>query len=117
MHRGFILLFSCLLATATARAQETPSARMLARLSELAGDWQGTLQWSGARSDSGTLKATYFVTGGGSAVVETLIMDEKPSMTSVYHLDGDDLRMTHFCAAHNQPRLKADRVDEADGSA
>ena len=28
-------------------------------------------------------------------------------MTSVYHLDGGDLRMTHFCAAQNQPRLRA----------
>lgn len=34
-------------------------------------------------------------------------------MTSVYHLDGDDLRMTHFCAAQNQPRLKAPRIDQS----
>ena len=32
-------------------------------------------------------------------------------MTSVYHLDGSDLRMTHFCGAQNQPRLKAKRID------
>ena len=31
-------------------------------------------------------------------------------MVSVYHLDGDDLRMTHYCAAGNQPRLKLDRA-------
>ncbi len=31
-------------------------------------------------------------------------------MVSVYHLDGDDLRMTHYCAARNQPRLKLDRA-------
>jgi hypothetical protein len=30
----------------------------------------------------------------------------------VYHLDGSDLRATHFCAAGNQPRLKADPFDE-----
>ena len=38
-----------------------------------------------------------------------------PGMTSVYHLDGADLRMTHFCAAQNQPRLRAHRIDLADG--
>ena len=31
-------------------------------------------------------------------------------MVSVYHLDGDDLRMTHYCAVGNQPRVKLDRV-------
>lgn len=36
-------------------------------------------------------------------------------MTSVYHLDGNDLRMTHYCAAQNQPRLRASRIDSAQG--
>ena len=36
-------------------------------------------------------------------------------MTSVYHLDGTNLRMTHFCAAQNQPRLRATLVDLAQG--
>jgi len=37
-------------------------------------------------------------------------------MTSVYHLDGADLRMTHYCAAQNQPRLKAQRIDMTQGA-
>ena len=36
-------------------------------------------------------------------------------MTSVYHLDSGDLRMTHYCAAQNQPRLKARQIDIAKG--
>ena len=32
-------------------------------------------------------------------------------MTSVYHMDGDVLRMTHYCAAGNQPRLRATSAD------
>jgi hypothetical protein len=31
-------------------------------------------------------------------------------MMSVYHLDGDELRMTHYCAAGNQPHLRLDRA-------
>jgi hypothetical protein len=40
-------------------------------------------------------------------------MEGVPTMTSVYHLDNADLRMTHFCAAKNQPRLKASKLDLA----
>jgi hypothetical protein len=36
-------------------------------------------------------------------------------MMSVYHLDSGDLRMTHYCAAQNQPRLKARQIDIAKG--
>jgi hypothetical protein len=32
-------------------------------------------------------------------------------MTTVYHLDGADLRATHYCAAGNQPRLEATSTD------
>ena len=61
------------------------------------------------------MKASYYVTGNGSALVENLITEGAPVMTSVYHLDGADLRMTHFCGAQNQPRLKANRTDLASG--
>ena len=61
------------------------------------------------------MNATYSETGNGSAVVENLAVDGVPSMTSVYHLDGGDLRMTHYCAAQNQPRLKARQIDLAKG--
>jgi hypothetical protein len=108
---------ACLALAAFAGAEQTRADRVLERLRGLAGDWEGTLEWSGARTGSGRLRATYSVTGGGSAVVENLIMEGQtdPSMTSVYHVDGSDLRMTHYCAAHNQPRLKASRIDEAGG--
>jgi len=82
----------------------------------LAGNWEGTFEWTGARTANGPMKATYYTTGNGSAVVENLITENAPVMTSVYHLDGADLRMTHFCAAQNQPRLKAGQIDLAKGS-
>ncbi len=49
------------------------------------------------------------LTGAGSAVIETQYPGTAHEMVSVYHLDGDDLRMTHYCAAGNQPRVKLDR--------
>ena len=61
--------------------------------------------------------ATYAVTSYGHSVIETLGDGKTASMTSVYHLDGDDLRMTHFCGAGNQPRLKATSIDARSGDA
>lgn len=48
------------------------------------------------------------VTAGGSAVVETLFPGQAMEMVSVYHLDGSDLVMTHYCVAGNQPKVKLD---------
>src|SRR5262245_28311214 len=92
-------------------AEETESSKGLEQIKALIGNWSGTFQWTGGRNDSGSINATYYVTGKGSAVVENLTNGSTPVMTSVYHLDGRDLRMTHFCGAQNQPRLKARRVD------
>src|ERR1700722_13088585 len=48
------------------------------------------------------------VTASGSAVTETLFPGQPMEMVSVYHKDGADLVMTHYCALGNQPRMKAD---------
>jgi hypothetical protein len=98
------------------QAAETASDRVFERLRGLAGKWEGTFSWSHGRTESGKLKATYYLTGNGSALVENLIMGDSPTMTTVYHLDGVDLRMTHYCAARNQPRLKATHIDESAGA-
>ena len=92
------------------------AADVLAKIRALAGDWRGTYQWTGAITDSGSMGATYTVTGKGSAITENLIQDGAPIMTTMYHLDGTDLRMTHYCGAQNQPRLKAERIDDAEGT-
>ncbi|MGL6094642.1 MAG: hypothetical protein ACRC7O_02425 [Fimbriiglobus sp.] len=48
------------------------------------------------------------LTAGGSAVHETTFPGQPMEMMSVYHLDGNDLVMTHYCVLGNQPRMKAD---------
>jgi len=96
-------------------AQHDTGAEAFAKLRSLVGEWAGSFEWTGGRSATGTVNATYYATGNGSAIVENLSMGGVPSMTSVYHLDGSDLRMTHYCAAQNQPRLKASRIDIAQG--
>jgi hypothetical protein len=115
--KRYLLIFvaTCLGMTNIAGAQAGDGTPALAKLQGLTGDWEGTFEWSGARTASGKMNATYYATGNGSAIVENLTVDGAPVMTSVYHLDGTNLRMTHFCAAQNQPRLKATFVDLAQG--
>jgi hypothetical protein len=110
------MMYLC--SAANLAAGDTASDRMFERLKGLAGEWEGSLEWSQGRTGSGKLKAIYSVTGAGSALVENLIMgtSDVPTMSTVYHLDGADLRMTHYCAARNQPRLKASHIDESAGT-
>ncbi len=105
---GFVV---CLGFAGLSQAGDTDAFEALEQLKSLAGNWEGTAQWTGARTGSYPMNATYYVTGNGSALVENLIAEKSPAMTSVYHLDGNDLRLTHFCGAQNQPRLKAKRID------
>ncbi len=109
MRRALVLFLVGLMWTAGAQAQAS-GAGVLERLRGLAGEWEGTYKWSSGRG-GGSLKATYRVGSNGSTVIEDLIQEGVPSMTSVYHLDGPELRMTHYCAAGNQPRLKATHIE------
>jgi hypothetical protein len=94
---------------------------VFARLKTMAGDWKAELLADGKAADfkkkveehkgghPDRASITFKLTGAGSALVETQMVGMPHEMVSVYHLDGDDLRMTHYCAAGNQPRLKLDR--------
>ena len=35
------------------------------------------------------------------------------AMTTVYHLDGRDLVLTHYCMGGNQPRMRAKTTEGA----
>lgn len=70
------------------------------RIKSLAGDWDST-----AGSLSGT--SIYKITGAGSAVMMTIPSD-KPGdeMITMFHPDGKNILVTHYCSAMNQPRMK-----------
>lgn len=101
MKKLLAIAFVVCVAKGSLFSAQTKERAAFEKLLSLTGDWQGTVAWS---SDAPSqISAHYHNTGNDSAVVEEL----SNGMTSVYHLDGSDLRMTHFCAAKNQPRLKA----------
>lgn len=73
------------------------------RLKSLAGTWEGK---AGHGAEAVKTKVIYKVTGMGSALVETQFPGTANEMITVYHLDGDKLLLTHYCAAQNQPKMK-----------
>jgi len=111
-----LLLASVTAASALAADAASEAAADFERLRSLVGRWHGTIEWTGARTDKGEMDAEYALTGHGTAVIENLVSGGETVMTSVYHRDGPTLRMTHYCGARNQPRLKATRIDMASGA-
>ena len=76
----------------------------LDKIKSLVGEWETTT----ADGKSGTVK--YELISNGTAVEERLGMHEE-EMVTIYHMNGDKLMMTHYCAFNNQPRLK-DQLQE-----
>jgi len=55
------------------------------------------------------------LTSGGTALLEKFHMVEngKPvEMTTLYYLDGDQVKLTHYCMAGNQPTMKGSYAAE-----
>jgi hypothetical protein len=105
-----------LMMTASLWASDTPNAKdaaaAFAQLKSLAGDWESKAP------DGSKSHARYEVVSGGSAVVEHFesdAMGPANAMITVYYLDGDHLRLTHYCMAHNQPRMQAESFDRSAG--
>jgi hypothetical protein len=96
------LIGAAALAAQQAPAAAGPAALGLAKLKALEGDW---IDVDGVFGDKGKLAVTYRVTGGGHTVVETFPVGTSYAMTTVYHLDGDRLVLTHYCTSNTQPRM------------
>ena len=81
----------------------------LERFKALAGEWVAAE--SGEMAHAGDLVARYHVTAAGSVVVEEVFPGTPHEMVTVYHLDGKDLVLTHYCMNGNQPRMRAKSSD------
>jgi hypothetical protein len=86
-------------------APKTAPHPALERLKKLAGTWVAADKDG---KPTAQVVSVIRVTAAGSAVHETLFPGLPHEMVSVYHRDGPDLVMTHYCSLGNQPRMKAD---------
>lgn len=92
--------------TLAARQSATKSSaqQALDKLKALEGDW---IDADGAFGPKGAVAITYRVTSGGKTVVETFPIKTPFEMTTVYHLDGHSVVLTHYCSGGTQPRMRS----------
>jgi hypothetical protein len=84
-------------------------AEAFEKLKSLVGHWE--------TDKTNTNKATVDLelTSGGTALLEKFHMEEngKPvEMTTLYYLDGGEVKLTHYCMAGNQPTMRGTYTPE-----
>jgi hypothetical protein len=109
MGRTFLML-AMLSAAAGTLTGQTKSAAVqgLEKLKLLEGEW---IDVDGVFGEQGKVAVTYRVTGAGHTVVETFPVGTAYEMVTVYHLDGDQVALTHYCTSNNQPRMVSKGLD------
>jgi len=104
------ILASLVLAAVPAAGGDAPagvsSREAFERIKSLAGLWEG----SHTAKDGPAASVRYELTANGTAVMERLFPGTSHEMLSVYHLDGDQLVITHYCALGNQPRMRLEKA-------
>ncbi len=86
-------------AMGTSPVPQTPEWQAI---KSLVGNWEGFVEAEGKKIPA-TVEVR--VTGDGSAVMHIMGKDTPHEMVTMFHPDGDRLLATHYCAAHNQPRM------------
>jgi len=87
-------------------ADPTSREPLFATMKALDGRWEGTAQ------DGMEVVHELKVSSNGTAVRELMFPGTPHEMTNMYTLDGNSLVMTHYCAAGNQPHMRAAGIDE-----
>lgn len=82
-------------------ATDADRAALIDRIKSLAGDWEIV-----DSDGKGSGRTVFAVTSAGSSVREIMFAGDAHEMTNVYHMDGDSLLLTHYCAMGNQPRMR-----------
>jgi hypothetical protein len=87
-----------------AESHMKPEAQTVAafeKMKSLVGEWQGK------SSEGKAATVTYTLISDKSALMEKLGAHGESEMITMYHPDGGTLMMTHYCSAHNQPRMRS----------
>ncbi|HYE24810.1 MAG TPA: hypothetical protein VEG32_06375 [Clostridia bacterium] len=109
------LVVVCLLLATGALGGEEPSKPSSVKstpawekLKALSGSWEGFATFGDQKVPS---KTSFRVVSDGSAIMNMLDEGGAHEMVTMIHPDRDDLLVTHYCGAHNQPRMKAVSTD------
>jgi hypothetical protein len=72
------------------------------KMKSLVGKWEGSAMEDGKAIPT---NARFQLISDGSAVMGWLNEGVADEMVTMFHMDGSDLMATHYCSAHNQPRM------------
>jgi hypothetical protein len=92
-------------------ATATDSARPWEKLKSLVGTWQRT---DASTPSSKAFRIRYRLISADTGLVEEFGDPAKQPTQTVFHLDGDRVLATHYCAQGNQPRLRLRAGSSAD---
>ena len=76
-----------------------PAATAFVQLKSLTGTWRN------ADNPASPLRIHFYLTAGGTVLVEDWRRGPDPHSLTLYHRDGKALIATHYCPQGNQPRL------------
>ena len=94
--------------TETVAMKETSAKQTFEILKSLAGKYTGK---SDEKQEKEQLQSEFKLTAGGSVVMETMFPGTNHEMVNCYHLDGENVILTHYCAQGVQPRMKLSSSD------
>jgi len=90
------------------------AASAMAFLASRAGDWESG---SGEHEHGGPAAGPHSIVtvrtkAAGSAVVQTYAAGTPGEMETIFHMDGDQLLLTHYCVLQNAPILRFERSNK-----
>lgn len=106
------LMLLCLLPLAFAADEHSSTiaaSPAFDKMKTLVGAWDGTMLEGGKEMPA---TASFKIVSDGSALMGYLGEGTPYEMVTMFHMDGARLMATHYCAAHNQPRLVVEKSDD-----
>lgn len=101
-----IMVLLAVTAMRSAAAEDDP----FLRIKKLEGTWLA-VDDKGRTTDQ--VVSVFRVTANGHSVQEVMFPGTGQEMINMYYRDGDEVRMTHYCAGGNQPTMRVLQTPKA----
>ena len=106
LMRVALIIVVLLAVTSPGHAGGVKAQTAFDELKSLAGTWRGEIEGEGGEAEAEKMDEAiheFRVSAAGTVVMETMGPGTEHEMINMYHIDGDDLVLTHYCAGGNQP--------------
>jgi hypothetical protein len=104
----FSMLLAAILAGGAIAADHEKAKSSLSQfeaLKKLSGDW---VEIGKDAKPTEKVVSSFRVTAAGHALEEKVFPGTDHEMVTMYHMDGANLVLTHYCTLGNQPRMRAE---------